>query len=76
MERQLIFGLLLLAVLLGTGLAITRPMLYRLGEEGASRASRSSGVVLRGDYRSGRWQRLGPRRAWGGFQGRGPGGAK
>jgi hypothetical protein len=75
-ERSLIFGLLLASVLIGTGLAITRPLLYKLGQEGAPRASSSSGVNYRGRYRGGLWMGTPRRRDWGGFQGRGPGGAK
>lgn len=76
MERQLMLGLVLTAVLAGTGLAITRPLLYRLGTEGPPTASSSSGVSHRGTYVAGRWRRATPSRDWAGFQGRGPGGAK
>lgn len=76
MERTLILALLISGVLVGTGLAISRPMLYRLGQEGAPQASRSRGVIYRGGYGSGRWRPAAPRRSWDGFQGRGPGGAK
>ena len=76
MERQLMVGLVVTAVLLGTGLAITRPFLYRLGQEGTPTASRSSGVTHRGSYVGGRWRSRTPSRDWEGFQGRGPGGVK
>jgi hypothetical protein len=75
-ERSLILGLLLASVLLGTGLAITRPLLYRLGQDGIPRASGSGGVSYRGGYRGGVWVGAPRRRDWEGFQGRGPGGAK
>jgi hypothetical protein len=74
MEQQLILGLALAALLLGTLVAVGRPGLYRLGQDGTPRAS--SGVVFRGAGRQGRWVPAAPRRDWGRFQGRGPGGVK
>ncbi|MCP9917525.1 hypothetical protein [Cyanobium sp. ATX 6F1] len=76
MERQLMLALVVTAVLVGTGLAITRPLLYRLGQDGPPTASDSGGVSHRGTYTSGRWRPATPSRDWAGFQGRGPGGAK
>ena len=76
MERQLMLALVVAALLSGTGLAITRPLLYRLGQEGTPTATRSSGVSSRGIYSGGRWRPRSPTREWEGFQGRGPGGAK
>ena len=75
MERQLILVLIVVVVLGGSSVALLRPNIFRLGQEGTPRAS--SGVVYGGVYRRGRWvPRAGGRRDWSGFQGRGPGGAK
>ncbi|MFO8238773.1 MAG: hypothetical protein R6U00_11115 [Prochlorococcaceae cyanobacterium] len=74
MERQLLLLLTLLALLLGCGFAITRPALYRIGQEGTPRAR--GAVAFRGRTVGGRWQPVAGQRTWGGFQGRGPSGAK
>ncbi|MCP9848922.1 hypothetical protein [Cyanobium sp. Morenito 9A2] len=76
MERQLMLALVVTAVLAGTGLAITRPFLFRLGQDGPPSASDSRGVSYRGAYLAGSWRPATPSRDWAGFQGRGPGGAK
>ncbi|MGB5134764.1 MAG: hypothetical protein WBN89_06275, partial [Prochlorococcaceae cyanobacterium] len=67
MERQLLLLLALLALLLGSGLAITRPTLYRIGEDGTPRSSGT--VAFRGRSEGGRWQPAAGQRTWGGFQG-------
>lgn len=74
MESTLLLTLLVACVLAGTSLAVIRPALFRLGQDGTPVAD--SGVRYLGSYRSGRWR---PERAptdWNRFQGRGPGGAK
>ncbi|MFM7086731.1 MAG: hypothetical protein ACKOXO_07065 [Cyanobium sp.] len=74
MERPLILILALLALLLGCTAAITRPGLYRLGQEGTPIAS--PGVSFSGSSRQGRWRPTPYRRDWERFQGRGPAGVK
>ena len=74
MERQLLLVLAVLALLLGCGLAVTRPALYRIGQDGTPRSS--GAVAFRGRSVGGRWQPAAGQRDWGGFQGRGPRGAK
>lgn len=74
MERPLILVLTLAAVSIGTTAAVTRPTVFRLGQEGTPRASR--GIVYGGVYRSGRWLPRSGSGNWNRFQGRGPGGAK
>jgi hypothetical protein len=74
MERQLLLLLAVLALLLGCGLAVTRPALYRIGQDGTPRSS--GGVAFRGRSVGGRWQPLAGQRSWEGFQGRGPSGVK
>ncbi|MBD2717688.1 MULTISPECIES: hypothetical protein [unclassified Synechococcus] len=74
-ERAVVMVLAVTVVTAGTLAAITRPGLWRLGQEGTPAAS--SGVRYGGSYRSGRWVTATPRRQdWSGFQGRGPGAAK
>lgn len=73
-ERTLILALTLTAVGVGTTTAITRPLLFRLGQDGTPQASR--GVSYGGSYRSGRWVSHDRPRDWSRFQGRGPGTAK
>ena len=73
-ERALILVLTLTAVGVGTTAAITRPLLFRLGQDGTPTAS--SGVSYSGSYRGGRWVPHGRPRDWSRFQGRGPGSAK
>ena len=70
----MILILTLAAVSIGTGAAVTRPTLFRLGQEGTPRTSR--GIVYGGVYRSGRWVPRSGARNWDRFQGRGPSGAK
>lgn len=74
MERRLLLLLAVLALLLGCGLAVTRPALYRVGQDGIPRAR--GAVAFRGRSVGGRWQPAVGQRTWGGFQGRGPRGAK
>lgn len=74
LERRLILVLTITAVGVGTTAAVTRPLLYRLGQEGTPSAP--SGVSYGGSYRSGRWVSQAPTRDWSRFQGRGPGSAK
>jgi hypothetical protein len=75
-ERNLILVLTVVAVTVGTTAAVTRPFLFRLGQEGVPSGS-SSGISYRGSYHGGRWvSRPGSRADWSGFQGRGPGTAK
>jgi hypothetical protein len=74
LERRLILVLTMTAVGVGTTAAVTRPLLYRLGQEGTPSAP--SGVSYGGSYRSGRWVSQAPTRDWSRFQGRGPGSAK
>lgn len=73
-ERTLILVLTLSAVTVGTVTAVSRPFLFRLGQEGVP--SGSSGVSYRGSYRGGQWVPRSGRSTWPGFQGRGPGTAK
>jgi phage tail tape-measure protein len=74
LERALILTLSLAVVGVGTTAALTRPMVFRLGQEGTPSAS--SGVTYRGSSRAGRWVTRERPRDWSRFQGRGPGGAK
>lgn len=73
-ERYLILLLALAALVLGSAAAITRPSLYRLGQEGSPKAS--AGVSFRGSGQAGRWRAAPFRRDWERFQGRGPAGVK
>jgi hypothetical protein len=74
-ERGLLLLLAVMVVGVGTTTAITRPQLWRLGQDGTPGAT--SGVRYGGSYRAGRWLPATPRRQdWSGFQGRGPGSAK
>jgi hypothetical protein len=74
-ERALLMLLTVAVVAAGTLTAITRPGLWRLGQDGTPAAS--SGVRYGGGYSSGRWVTATPRRQdWSGFRGRGPGAAK
>lgn len=74
-ERGLLLFVAVLVVGIGTTTAVTRPGLWRLGQEGTPSAG--SGVRYGGSYRAGRWVPATPRRQdWSGFQGRGPGSAK
>ncbi|MBW4529421.1 MAG: hypothetical protein KME02_01910 [Aphanothece saxicola GSE-SYN-MK-01-06B] len=74
-ERGLILLLAVAVVAVGTVTAVTRPGLWRLGQDGTPAAG--SGVRYGGTYRSGRWVAAPTRRQdWSGFQGRGPGPAK
>ncbi len=74
-ERGLLLLLAVAVVATGTVTAVTRPSLWRLGQEGTPAAS--SGVRYGGSYRAGRWVPATSRRQdWSGFQGRGPGAAK
>ena len=74
LERRLILALTITAVGVGTTNAITRPLLYRLGQEGTPSAP--SGVSYGGFYRNGIWVSQATTRDWSRFQGRGPGSAK
>jgi hypothetical protein len=74
LERTLIVALSLAVVGVGTTAAVTRPLLFRLGQEGTPSAA--SGVTYGGSYRSGRWVSRERPRDWSRFQGRGPGSAK
>jgi hypothetical protein len=74
-ERGLILLVALAVVAIGTVTALTRPALWRLGQDGTPAAG--SGVRYGGSYRAGRWVAAPSRRQdWSGFQGRGPGAAK
>ena len=74
-ERALLLLLAVTVVATGTITAVTRPGLWRLGQDGTPAAG--SGVRYGGSYRAGRWVPATPRRQdWAGFQGRGPGAAK
>ncbi len=74
-ERGLLLLVAVLVVGIGTATAVTRPGLWRLGQEGTPPAG--SGIRYGGSYRAGRWLPAPPRRQdWSGFQGRGPGSAK
>lgn len=74
-ERGLILLLAVAVVAVGTVTAVTRPGLWRLGQDGTPAAG--SGVRYGGSYRAGRWVVAPTRRQdWSGFQGRGPGAAK
>jgi hypothetical protein len=68
MEKSLILALTLLALAIGSGVAVLRPGLYRLGQPGSPVLS--PGTSILGSSRSGRWQPAPYRRAWGAFQGR------
>jgi hypothetical protein len=74
LERSFILVLTISAVVVGSTAAVTRPLLYRLGDEGTPSASGS--VTWRGSGRSGRWLSRTGSRDWSRFQGRGPGSAK
>ena len=74
-ERGVLMLLAVAVVAIGTVTAVTRPGLWRLGQDGTPAAG--SGVRYGGRYRAGRWVPVTPRRQdWTGFQGRGPGAAK
>ena len=74
-ERGLLLLLAVAAVAIGTVTAVTRPGLWRLGQDGTPTAG--SGVRYGGSYRAGRGVAAPSRRQdWSGFQGRGPGAAK
>ena len=74
-ERAVLMVLAVTVMAAGTLTAITRPGLWRLGQDGTPAAS--SGVRYGGSYRSGRCVTATPRRQdWSGFRGRGPGTAK
>ena len=74
-ERGLLLLLAVAVVAIGTVTAVTRPALWRIGQDGTPAAG--SGVRYGGSYRAGRWVAAPSRRQdWSGFQGRGPGTAK
>ncbi|WP_094556550.1 hypothetical protein [Synechococcus sp. 1G10] len=73
-ERTLILVLTLSAVAMGTTTAVTRPLLYRLGDDGTPSAS--GATTWRGSGLNGRWLNRERPRDWSRFQGRGPGTAK
>lgn len=73
-ESLLILALLLAAVLGGSAAAVSRPGLYRLGQEGTPTAG--SGVRFLGTTRAGRWHSQQRHSDWSRFPGRGPGPAK
>ncbi len=74
LERRLILVLTVSAVAVGSTAAATRPLLYRLGDEGTPSAS--GAASWRGSSRGGRWLSRERPRDWSRFQGRGPGSAK
>lgn len=73
-ESRLILGLALAAVVSGSVAALTRPGVYRLGQEGTPVAG--SGVRFIGSSRAGRWRHQARPANWSRFPGRGPGSAK
>ncbi|WP_216903297.1 hypothetical protein [Synechococcus sp. CCY 9618] len=74
-EQGLLLLVAVLVVGIGTTTAVTRPGVWRLGQEGTPPAG--SSVRYGGSYRAGRWVPATPgRQEWTGFQGRGPGSAK
>lgn len=76
MHRPLLLAFAIAIVVFGANAAINRPGTYRLGSNGTPNSSPSSGgVIYRGFGSGGSW-RTSSRQGWGGFQGRGPSGAK
>lgn len=74
LETRFILALALLGLAIGSGAALFRPGLYRLGQPGAPALSPGTSVL--GSSRDERWQPAPYRRNWGTFQGRGPAGVK
>ena len=76
MHRPLLLVFATLTMMFGTTAAINRPGIYRLGSNGTPNSSSSSGGVIYRGFGSGGGWRTSSRQGWGGFQGRGPSGAK